>query len=208
MPRTMIRIKICGITNADDARAAAEAGADAIGLIFADSPRRVTPAQAARIVAAVPVFVTTVGVFVDADAETIERTARQVRLDRVQLHGDEPPELAARLSRPVIKRLRVGPDTDADTLRREADRWRGCAILLDPGAGSGEAFDWSLAAELGRPVIVAGGLTVENVAEAIRQARPAAVDVCSGVEREPGRKSVAKMQAFVRAVRDQERRAK
>ncbi len=204
----MIRIKICGITNVDDALAAAEAGADAIGMIFADSPRRITPEQAARIVAALPAFITTVGVFADADAATIERIVRQVRLDRVQLHGSEPPELAQRLSRPVIRRLRIGPDTSVEALRREADRWTGCALLLDPGAGSGETFDWGLAAQLGRPVIVAGGLTCGNVVEAIRAARPAGVDVCSGVEREPGRKDARKMQEFVARVREEERRAK
>ncbi len=204
----MIRIKICGITNIDDAQAAAAAGADAIGLIFADSPRRVGSEQAARIVAALPAFVTTVGVFVDTDAGTIERTVAQVRLDRVQLHGDEPPELARGLSRPVIKRLRVGPDTSRAALRAEMARYRGCAILLDPGAGSGETFDWSLAAGLDGPVMIAGGLTPENVGRAVRLARPAAVDVCSGVERGPGCKDIAKMQAFVRAVRAEERRAK
>lgn len=198
----MVRVKICGITCIEDALVAARAGADALGFVFADSPRRVTPAAAAGIIAALPPFVATVGVFVNESVRRILEIVARCRLDRVQLHGDEGPEECAELGPLAIKAVRV---KNALSLRGLA-RYRVGAFLLDshvPGArgGTGEAFAWELAAGAapgGRPVILSGGLTPENVARAIETASPYAVDVSSGVEREPGRKDRPLVEEFIR----------
>jgi phosphoribosylanthranilate isomerase len=198
----MTRVKICGVRTVEAAAAVAEAGADAVGFVFyPHSPRFVEPEQAARLARVLPPFVLRVGVFVNAPVETVRRVADQVGLDLVQLHGDEPPEVCARMPRRVIKALRV----DGPEAVERAREYPGCAVLLDaygPGqyGGTGRRFDWSLARGLGRPVVLSGGLTPENVADAIRQARPYAVDVSSGVETD-GEKDPRKVAAFVRAVR-------
>jgi len=211
-----IRVKICGITDVADALAAAKAGADAIGLNFASGPRRIDPDEGRTIVAALPPFVTAVGLFVDADADTIREICGALRLDTVQLHGDEGPDLVAAL-RPlrVIKAFRVtrAGDIDAIAAYCEACGEGGgpAAILLDtrvPGmhGGTGETFDWRLAARarpMGR-VVLAGGLGPENVAEAIRVAQPYALDASSKLESEPGRKDHRRMADFVAAVRTAE----
>ena len=198
----MTRVKICGLTNLDDALAVAGAGADAIGLVFADSPRRVSLSTAERIVAELPLLVSTVGVFVDGGIEEIATIAERVRLDAVQLHGDEPPEACDCLPCQVIKRFNILENDTPDTLRRRMRRYRVAAYLLDPGAGSGRVFDWQIAGSLPGPLIVSGGLTPDNVGEVIRLLRPFAVDVSSGVESEPGGKDLAKVKAFIRAVRN------
>ena len=197
----MTRIKICGLTDRDDALLAVEAGADALGLVFADSPRRVTPETAELIVADLP-LVSVVGVFVNERTEAIKSIAQRVGLNTVQLHGEEPPRDCERLALKVIKRFNILENDTADTLRERMERYRVAAYLLDPGAGSGRKFDWSLARDLPGPLIVSGGLTPENVGEAIRTLRPYAVDVSSGVEQKPGHKDAEKMKAFVQAVRD------
>ena len=184
----MTRIKICGLTGREDARLTVEAGADALGLVFADSPRRVTAAMAELIVSELPPLVSAVGVFVDDRTEAIAEIAQSVGLAAVQLHGDESPEDCARLSLRVIKRFTILENETPEMLRARMERYRVSAYLLDPGAGSGRKFDWSLACGLSGPLIVSGGLTPENVGEAIRMLRPYAVDVSSGVESEPGRK--------------------
>ena len=198
----MTRVKICGIRTASAALAAAEAGADAVGFVFYPrSPRFVTPEQAAELARLLPPFLVRVGVFVNPPVELVERVADRVGLDLVQLHGDEPPEVCARLRHRVVKAFRVqGPE-----VLRQIRAYRVSAVLLDahvPGryGGTGWCFDWSLARQVDRPVILSGGLTPENVAEAIRQARPYAVDVSSGVETD-GEKDPRKIAAFVRAVR-------
>jgi len=201
-----VRSKICGITRIEDALAAAEAGADAIGLVFyAKSPRAVDAQQARAIIAALPPFVTTVGLFVNADRRELGDILDEVPLDLLQFHGDESPEECASYRRPFIKALRVraGDDIEAQCqLYRQA---RG--ILLDtfvPGVpgGTGEAFDWSLVpAHLSQPIILAGGLTPDNVARAIAQVRPYAVDVSGGVEASRGIKDHLKIEAFIGAVR-------
>jgi phosphoribosylanthranilate isomerase len=198
----MVSVKICGITNLEDAWAAVEAGADALGFVFyPPSPRHVTPTQARAIIAALPPFVTTVGLFVDAAAEQIEAIAARCGLDRLQLHGHEAPELCARLTRPVIKAFRI---RNADSLA-SLPRYKVAAYLLDayvegalPG-GTGASFAWELAAQAKPygPVILAGGLTPDNVEAAIRRIQPYGVDVSSGVERAPGLKDHAKLRAFV-----------
>ena len=199
----MIRVKICGITRIEDARAAAAAGADAIGFVFhPPSPRCVTPDRAAEIGAAVPPEIARIGVFVDRGRAEIEATSARARLTAVQLHGDEPPSLAHGLSKPVIKAFRGRIDS------ARIERYRVRCILLDGAAagafgGSGVSADDASAALLaGRPdFILSGGLTADNVGARCRRFRPAAVDVASGVEREPGVKDAALIEAFVRAAR-------
>lgn len=198
----MTRVKVCGLTNLDDALAVAEAGADAIGLVFADSPRRVLLSTAERIVAELPPMVSTVGVFMDAGIKEIATIAERVQLDAVQLHGEEPPNACDCLPCQVIKRFNILENDTPETLRRRMRRYRVAAYLLDPGAGSGRTFDWQIAGNLPGPLIVSGGLTPDNVGEAIRLVRPFAVDVSSGVESEPGRKDFMIVKAFVQAVRN------
>jgi len=197
----MTRIKICGITTREDARAACDAGADAIGLVFADSPRRVTIEQARQIAATVAPFVSIVGVFMDQPIATIREVLAAVPLDWVQLHGDEPSVIRRDLGRRVIKRFNVLPGDTPPRLRERMAGWPADAYLLDPGTGSGRTFDWSVARGLDVPLIVSGGLHAGNVAQAVRALRPAGVDVSSGVECSPGRKDRDKMRGFVRAVR-------
>lgn len=200
-----VRSKICGITRVEDALAAVEAGADAIGLVFyAKSPRAVDIEQAKVIVAALPPFVTSVGLFVDMPRETLQALLREVPLDLLQFHGDESPADCEGFARPYIKALRVR--ADQDVARMMAPYSGACGILLDtfvegvPG-GTGAAFDWSLVPrEAGKPIILAGGLTPDNVAQAIAQVRPYAVDVSGGVEAAKGIKDAGKVKAFLQAV--------
>lgn len=200
-----VRSKICGITRVEDALAAVEAGADAIGLVFyAKSPRAVNIEQAKAIVAALPPFVTSVGLFVDMPRETLQALLREVPLDLLQFHGDESPADCEGFARPYIKALRVR--ADQDVARMMAPYSGACGILLDtfvegvPG-GTGAAFDWSLVPrEAGKPIILAGGLTPDNVAQAIAQVRPYAVDVSGGVEAAKGIKDAGKVKAFLQAV--------
>jgi phosphoribosylanthranilate isomerase len=203
---TAVRVKICGITRVEDALAAAAAGADAIGLVFyAKSPRAVGIEQAQAIIAALPPFVTTVGLFVDMDRDELQRILADVPLDLLQFHGDESPEQCEGFNRPYIKALRVKA---GDDIAAQVNRYPGAkGILLDtyvegvPG-GTGEAFDWSLVPEgLSKPVILAGGLHADNVASAVAQVRPYAVDVSGGVEASKGIKDAEKVGAFIRAAR-------
>jgi phosphoribosylanthranilate isomerase len=201
-----VQVKICGVTRVEDARLAVRLGADAIGLNFWPRSRRfVTPDAARAIVRALPPFVTAVGVFVDPTRDEALRAAEVSGIQVFQLHGDEPPELAASLPLPVVKALRVA---DRSALAALA-RYEVSAFLLDaPSAGyggSGERFDWALAAEAARSarILLAGGLTPENVAEAVRVVRPYGVDVASGVERvgAPGVKDEDRISAFIRAAK-------
>lgn len=199
------RIKICGITRPEDGRAAAEAGADAIGLVFyADSPRAVDPEQAASIVAALPPLVTVVALFVDATAASVNTVLSRVPVDVLQFHGSESVAFCEQFARPYLKALRMQPGSDIAALAAAYASARG--LLLDsfrPGipGGTGETFDWSQVPALQRPLILAGGLGPDNVATAMRRVRPAAVDVSGGVESAPGHKDRALMQAFCAAVR-------
>ena len=201
-----VRSKICGITRIEDALAAAEAGADAIGLVFyAKSPRAVDVQQARAIIAALPPFVTTVGLFVNASRCELNEILEAVPLDLLQFHGDETPQDCEGYHRPWIKALRVRPGDDLEAACQLYAGARG--ILLDtyvPGVpgGTGEAFDWSLVpARLSKPIILAGGLSADNVGQAIAQVRPYAVDVSGGVEQAKGIKDAAKIEAFMRAVK-------
>lgn len=201
-----VRSKICGITRIEDALAAAEAGADAIGFVFyAKSPRAVDVRQARAIIAELPPFVTTVGLFVNASRCELNEILEVVPLDLLQFHGDETPADCEGYQRPWIKALRVRPGDDLEAACQLYSGARG--ILLDtyvagvPG-GTGEAFDWSLVpARLSKPIILAGGLSAANVGQAIAQVRPYAVDVSGGVEQAKGIKSAAKIEAFMQAIK-------
>ena len=200
-----LRVKVCGITSLDDALCAAEAGADAIGLIFVEgTPRYVTPAAAAAIVAGLPPFVCPVGVFWDHPVAHVTAVVDECGLGAVQLHGVEPPEVVAAVSRPVLKTIKVREASDLAQL----DRYKPAAFLLDSPTrwSEGEArtpISWTLAREAaGRArVILAAGLRPDTVGDAVRVARPWGVDVNSGVEAAPGRKDPAKVRQFVQAAR-------
>lgn len=200
------RVKICGVTRLEDALAAARLGADAIGFNFwPGSKRHLPPAAARALVARLPPFVTAVGVFVDPTREELLAAMAASGAQVAQLHGDEPPELLAGLPFPVVKAVRVGGPEALEQLARYPDA---AGFLLDsasPGyGGSGVAFDWALAARAAErtAVILAGGLTPANVAEAVRAVRPWAVDVASGVESAPGVKDHELMARFVRAAKE------
>ena len=201
----MTRVKICGITSAEDAAAAVDAGADALGLIFvAGTPRCVAPDAAAGILEAVPPLVATVGVFLDHPLAELLRIVAALRLHAVQLHGQEPAAYSRRIPVPVIRALRV---RDAASLH-PLETYPAHAFLLDayveglPG-GTGTPISWDLAlrAKGGKPVILSGGLRPETVAQAVRLVRPYGVDVSSGVEASPGRKDHRKVREFIVNVR-------
>ncbi len=197
-----LRVKICGITRLEDLHVACEAGADAVGFVFYEkSPRHVSVETAAALVRALPPFVQSVGLFVDAEQATIETVLKSVPLDLLQFHGDETAAACARHGRPWIKAVRVNPQTDL--LKCAADFEAARGLLLDafvPGlpGGTGERFDWTLIPQaLPKPVILSGGLTADNVAEAVRRVRPWAVDVSSGVEASKGIKDALKVARFI-----------
>jgi len=202
----MTRIKICGITREQDMHAAVNSGADAFGLVFYEkSPRHVGLQQAAQIVRAAPPFVTVVGLFVNPAAEYVREVLARVSLDAVQFHGEEEPEFCAQFGKPYLKAVRVKVGVD---LIQYAARYSGAqGLLLDAylegtHGGTGESFDWALIPRgLPLPVILSGGLHAGNVAAAIEQVRPYAVDVSSGVESAKGIKDAAKIAAFIKEVR-------
>jgi phosphoribosylanthranilate isomerase len=200
------RVKICGLTRLDDALAGVEAGTDALGfMLYSRSPRAVTPEQVRAITRALPPFVARVGVFVDASAEEIRAAIRVAGLDTLQLHGAETPEFCAQFDLPVIKAFRVADES----VLAELPKYAVAAHLLDawsPAAhgGTGTTFNWAIAraaVAAGHRVVLAGGLTPDNVARALAEVRPFGVDVSSGVESAPGRKDPAKLRAFCAAVR-------
>jgi len=206
----MTRIKICGITNRDDALSAASLGADALGFIFADSPRRIRPEEAREIILALPPFITLVGVFRDEAVETVGRIYDFCGLNLVQLHGNEDGAYLDKLSPPAIKafRVRAGDIGDGRILGAIEKLNQGC-FLMDTfddaqAGGTGKTFDWAVAervSKLGK-VILSGGLNPGNIVEALEQVHPYAVDVCSGVERAPGKKDHGKMTELIREVRN------
>jgi len=204
------RVKICGITRGEDAQLAVDAGVDAIGLVFyAKSPRFVNNETAAEISQLVPAFVSRVALFKDADKAMINSVLQAVEIDLIQFHGSETPDFCKQFALPYIKAVGVkGSEHDADFLRSSVENYRAAkALLLDghaPGeaGGTGESFDWASIASIDKPVILAGGLTPENVAQAITLVQPFAVDVSSGVESAPGIKDKNKVLAFMRNVSD------
>lgn len=203
---TRTRIKICGLRKAEHALLAAREGADAVGVVFyRPSPRYVTPEEAAAVVAPLPPYVSAVGLFVNSPADEVRATLARVPLDLLQFQGDEPPEFCAAFGRPYVRAVRMEEGTD---LVEYARRFSGAkALLLDahaPGlpGGTGRTFDWTvIPRDLPIPLILSGGLVAENVGRAIREVRPWAVDVSSGVESSRGVKDPAKIVAFIRSVR-------
>ncbi len=204
-----IKVKICGITNAEDAAAAVAAGADALGFVFhKKSPRCAEPAAVKAIVRGLPPFVIPVGVFVNEDAKVVRDVMDDCGLALAQLHGDEPASYCELLGRPALKAIRLKDRRSFLALAEFKGRAQVRGFVIDafsPDAygGTGQVTDWSLAAEAATaaPVLLAGGLTPENVAQAIRQVRPYGVDVSSGVETAPGRKDHDKLRAFLTAAR-------
>jgi len=200
-------VKICGLTRAEDAIAAAELGAHALGFVFyPPSPRHISARRAAEIIRALPPFVTTVGLFVNANADDVTSVIDEVPLGLLQFHGDETSDYCAQFRRPYIKALRVRPGVDLLQYALQYESARG--LLLDafvagvPG-GTGEIFDWNLIpTKLPLPIVLSGGLNNGNVIEAIRRVRPCAVDVSSGIESSPGIKDARKMNVFFKGVRD------
>jgi phosphoribosylanthranilate isomerase len=197
-----VRVKICGITRAEDLSAACKAGADALGFVFyAQSPRHLAVDQAAALVAQLPPFVQSVGLFVDAEPAFVESVLKAVPLDLLQFHGNETPEQCRRHGRPYLKAVRMRADTDL--VKYCVDFQDARALLLDayvPGlpGGTGERFDWDLIpAGLPKPVVLSGGLDPDNVGLAVDAVRPWAVDVSSGVEAAPGIKDADKVMAFI-----------
>jgi len=199
-------VKICGITNVEDGLAAAAAGADALGFIFYEqSPRYVPVEKAATVIRDLPAPIVKVGVFVDADEDTVYRAIRECGLNLLQFHGSESPEYCVQFGLMSMKAFQV---RDAQSLTRltdfKTDAWLLDAYSPNKLGGTGEKFNWDLAIEarkLGRPIFLAGGLTSENVAEAVRQVEPYAVDVSSGVEASPGKKDYGKVKAFIDAAK-------
>lgn len=202
----MTRIKICGITREQDVLAVANSGADALGLVFYEkSPRHVSVQQAAKLVRAVSPFVTVVGLFVNPSVDYVREVLSKVPLDILQFHGEEAPEFCTQFGKPYLKAIRVKPGVD---LIQCASRYAGAqGLLLDAyiegtQGGTGESFDWSLIPhDLPLPVILSGGLHAGNVAQAIRQVQPYAVDVSSGVEASKGIKDAVKVAAFIKEVK-------
>ncbi|WP_041354825.1 phosphoribosylanthranilate isomerase [Nitrosococcus halophilus] len=199
------RVKFCGITRREDAIHAARLGADAIGLVFyPKSPRAVSPQQACQIVRGLPPFVTVVGLFVNAAARYLHQVLDRVPIDILQFHGEESPEECNRYGRPYVKAIRMAEGVDL--LGLEQAYGSASALLLDTyqigvAGGTGQVFDWSRVPEgLSKGIILAGGLTPENVAQAVMKVRPYAVDVSGGVEQNKGVKDAAKMAAFMRGV--------
>jgi len=203
----MVRVKVCGITNYQDAELAVALGVDALGFIFAPSPRQITPQKAREIIGAIPPFVNTVGVFVNERPDAVRRIIRLCGLDLIQFHGDESPELCEEFMPHTIKAFRIRDRSMLPSIRPYQGKIR--AVLFDtyveerPG-GTGKTFDWDVAVTgkaLGIPLILSGGLTPLNIGSAISTVRPFAVDVNSGIEERPGKKDHLLMKEFMGNIR-------
>jgi phosphoribosylanthranilate isomerase len=201
----VVRVKICGITNLNDAKTAIDYGADAIGFVFAESPRRVNEEKVKAIVQKLPPFISLVGLFVDETAKNIEDTCKYCGLDTVQLHGNEPPDFLSKLKhRKIIKAFRIKTEEDIKPI----NKYKPDAFLLDGYSegkmgGTGTSFDWKIInkTRTTKSIIIAGGLTHLNVSRAIRIANPYGVDVSSGVETKPGKKDKDLIKKFIKAAK-------
>lgn len=200
-----IRVKICGITNIEDAKCAVSCGADALGFVFAESPREVLPTTVRDITRELPPMVQKIGVFVDTDTQTINDICEFCNLDWVQLHGSKAPKISKELKRPIIIGIRL---KDSGSIA-DLDKYGECFLLVDSYhpqkmGGTGKVADWNLAAKVAsvKPIILAGGLNPENVLEAISKVKPYAVDVSSGVETYPGKKDPDLIEKFLNKVKE------
>ncbi len=192
-----VKVKICGITSLEDAFMATILGADALGFVFARSKRQVSSSEARKIISHLPAFVTAVGVFMDQPLEYVQRITCETGIDIIQLHGSETPEYCKQLDKPIIKRFAIQPDDTAEILASKMKTYTVAAYLLDPGSGEGKVFDWGKAVSLNFRLIIAGGLTPDNVRQAIQVVKPYGVDVSSGVERSLCRKDSEKVKRFI-----------
>lgn len=201
----MIKIKICGITNFEDAKMVVDMGADAIGFIFVPSKRMVTPQLARSIIEILPPFITTVGVFMDTPLNRVNEIVKYTKIDVAQLHGDETQEYCNLIEcARIIKRINIDGHTNLYGLVRHMKQYKVSGFLFDPGKGSGKEFDWKKIKGIGdyaNNLIIAGGLTPQNVNQAIKIIKPYGVDVCTGVEKTPGKKDPVKLKLFINEVK-------
>lgn len=196
-----VRVKICGITNLNDALVAVHAGADALGFIFTPSKRRIDPENASYIIQRLPPFVSVVGVFMNPSIGDVRNVLDITGIEVVQLHGEESPEFCEAVKKRVIKRIPIHANDNRTTLEERMKPYTVSAFILDPGGGDGRTFDWHIAKDLDQPIILAGGLTPENIRKAVNIIHPDAVDVSTGVEIRPGDKDPLKIQKLIKEVR-------
>lgn len=200
----MVKIKICGITNIEDALFASSLGVDALGFVLAESPRKIIAEDVVKIIGKLPPSILKVGVFVNEEEQRIRETLRFCRLDMLQFHGDEPPAYIIRFREKIIKSFRIENENSLkDIPKYNADAYLLDAYSPDEYGGTGEVFNWDLAVEAKKfgPIILSGGLNADNIEEAINKVQPFAVDVSSGVESSPGKKDKKKLEEFVKKVR-------
>jgi phosphoribosylanthranilate isomerase len=195
-----VRVKICGITSKEDAIMISNLGADAIGFVFAKSKRKTTPRRAKEIIEILPPFITTVGIFMDTALEDVNEISEYTSLDAVQLHGNEPPQYCDKVKRKIIKSILVTANDTKESLLAKMKNYSVSAFILDPGRGSGQVFDWKIAKGIEKPLIIAGGLTPDNVKKVISNLHPYGVDVSTGVEKDYGKKDIEKVKKFITEV--------
>ncbi|NQT25950.1 phosphoribosylanthranilate isomerase [candidate division KSB1 bacterium] len=197
------KIKICGLTNLEDALLAVNLGADFLGFIFAESKRQVDMQTVSRIVQKLPPGPITVGVFMDQPIDFVRDVMQKTQLDRIQLHGDESIDFCRALDWPMIKRIRIDDRSSIKEIQNQIAQFPDMDYLIDPGAGDGKTFDWSIIQKFKADYILAGGLNPDNVREAVERLHPFGVDVSSGVESRPGKKDPEKLKRFIEEVRCQ-----
>jgi len=195
------RIKICGISTREDALTAVELGADALGFVFAPSPRKISPPKARMIISQLPPFVISVGVFMDQPMNMVKKIIEITKINLIQLHGKETQKYCSKFFQPVIKRIPIKGSESVDYILSVMSEYDVAGFILDPGAGSGKKFNWDIISKINKPVIIAGGLTPENVGRLVQKYHPYAVDVSSGVEMYPGKKDKDKIKKFIKEVR-------
>jgi len=201
MRKKYTRIKICGLTNLNDTLVAVHSGADAVGFIFAPSRRRIDPENAQYIIQKLPPFVSVVGVFMNQSLDEVKEIMDLTGVEVVQLHGGESPEFCEKIPKRIIKRIPIHQGDAQENLIERMKPYTVSAFILDPGAGDGQTFDWEIAKSIEQPIILAGGLTTENVKQAVHIVQPDGVDVSSGVEIRPGDKDPRKIKQFIQEVR-------
>lgn len=192
------RLKICGITNKEDAIMISNLGADAIGFVFAKSKRKVTPERAKEIIEILPPFITTVGIFMDTTLNEVNEISEFTSIDVIQLHGNETPQYCNKVKKKVIKGIAITATDTRETLLSKMKNYSVSAFILDPGRGSGKAFDWNIAKGIEKNIIIAGGLTPDNVKQVISDLHPYGVDVSTGVEKAYGKKDRKKVEKFIK----------